>query len=391
MVQLVRFFMMLIGISLMFIIACKKKEVVDPGTPTTYYALPVLSTISVNNVTETAASSGGNIISDGGAAVTARGICWNLLQMPTVSNSTTIDGKGTGIFTSSITGLLEGTTFYVRAYATNSAGTGYGDEVSFTTLGSSTLPLVSTTIASGITDTSALSGGNVSYEGGAAVTTRGVCWSTSQAPTIADSKTTDGAGAGIFTSSIMSLSANTTYYVRAYATNSFGTGYGNEHDFTTAADTTTLQLGASYQGGIIFYIDGTGQHGLISAPSDQGTVNWGCEGTFISGTSTLLGTGQANTTAIVGACGTPGIGARICDTLTLGGYTDWYLPSKDELNLMHQNLHLQSLGNFLLFRYWSSSQYDAQFAWCQLFNLNLNQLFYDKDLIAYRIRAVRDF
>lgn len=251
--------------------------------------------------------------------------------------------------------------------------------------------VLTTTVASNITDTTAGSGGNISSGGGATVTARGVCWSTNQAPTVADSKSVDGSGTGAFSSSLTLLSSNTIYYIRAYATNSAGTGYGSEISVSTTGDTTSVALGETYQGGVVFYINGTGQHGLIAAPSNQGTVNWGCEGSYVSGTSTLLGTGQANTTAIVNTCSTSGIAARICDDLVLDGYSDWYLPSKAELKLMHENLHLQGLGNFQMNRYWSSSQYDAQFAWCQFFNLNLNQLYYDKDLIAYPIRAVRSF
>lgn len=95
-------------------------------------------------------------------------------------------------------------------------------------------PTVTTTAVSSITSNSASSGGNVTSDGGASVTARGVCWSTSANPTISDSKTTDGTGTGIFTSSITGLSANTTYHVRAYATNSVGTGYGSDISFATS-------------------------------------------------------------------------------------------------------------------------------------------------------------
>jgi len=81
----------------------------------------------------TTATSGGNITSDGGAAVTARGVCWATTSTPTTANSKTTDGTGTGSFTSSLTNLSANTTYYVRAYATNSAGTAYGSQVSFIT------------------------------------------------------------------------------------------------------------------------------------------------------------------------------------------------------------------------------------------------------------------
>ncbi len=187
-------------------------------------------------MTETSATCGGNVTSDGGATVTARGVCWSTSQNPTTADSHTSDGSGTGSFTSSLTGLTSNTTYYVRAYATNSAGTTYGNEVSFTTTASAQVPSVTTAAVSNVTETSAICGGNVTSDGGATVTARGVCWSTSQNPTTADSHTSDGSGTGSFTSSLTGLTANTTYYVRAYATNSAGTTYGNEMSFTTADD-----------------------------------------------------------------------------------------------------------------------------------------------------------
>jgi hypothetical protein len=101
------------------------------GTGTT---VPTLTTTSVTNITATTASSGGNITDDGGASVTARGVCWNTSSSPTIANSKTTDGTGVGSFTSSITGLTQGNTYYVRSYATNSMGTSYGNEISFSSL-----------------------------------------------------------------------------------------------------------------------------------------------------------------------------------------------------------------------------------------------------------------
>ena len=195
--------------------------------------LPTVTTTNVSNITQTTATSGGNVTSDGGANVTARGVCWSTSQNPTISNSHTTDGSGTGSFTSNITGLTANTTYYVRAYATNENGTSYGEEKSFTTMVNESMPVVTTNEITGITQTTATSGGNVTSDGGANVTARGVCWSTSQNPTISNSHTTDGNGTGSFTSSITGLTANTTYYVRAYATNEKGTSYGEQKSFTT--------------------------------------------------------------------------------------------------------------------------------------------------------------
>ena len=204
--------------------------------------LPTVTTTNVSNITQTTATSGGNVTSDGGANVTARGVCWSTSQNPTISNSHTTDGNGTGSFTSNMTGLTANTTYYVRAYATNEKGTAYGEQKSFTTLQNIELPTVTTTNVSNITQTTATSGGNVTSDGGANVTARGVCWSTSQNPTISNSHTTDGNGTGSFTSNMTGLTANTTYYVRAYATNEKGTAYGEQRSFTTLEEDLENQV-----------------------------------------------------------------------------------------------------------------------------------------------------
>ena len=199
---------------------------------TTLALLPVLTTTDPTSVTSVSASSGGNITNDGGSSITARGVCWGSAQNPTTANSKTTDGTGSASFTSAITGLTPGTTYYVRAYATNSIGTAYGNQV--TAITTATISTVTTTAISAITSNTATSGGNITSDGGAAVTTRGVCWSVSTNPTISNSKTTDGTGVGSFTSSLSGLAANTTYFLRAYATNSAGTSYGNETSFKTS-------------------------------------------------------------------------------------------------------------------------------------------------------------
>ncbi len=199
-----------------------------------------VTTTSVSSITSTSATCGGNVTDDGGATVTARGVCWSTSENPTVENAHITDGTGTGSFTSSITGLTAGTTYYVRAYATNSEGTAYGEQISFTTT-TYTLPTVQTSSVSNITTTTAICGGNVTDDGGATVTARGVCWSTSENPTIENAHTTEGTDTGSFISSITRLTAGTTYYVRAYATNSEGTAYGDQVSFTTLnsdSDTT---------------------------------------------------------------------------------------------------------------------------------------------------------
>lgn len=129
----------------------------------------------------------------------------------------------------------------MRAFATNSGGTGYGDQVTFTTSGTSSgsLPVLTTTAASSITQTSALSGGNVTSDGGSAITARGVCWSTGENPTTANETNAVSGTLGTFGTTISNLQPGTTYYVRAYAINSVGTAYGNQITFTTSGGSTS--------------------------------------------------------------------------------------------------------------------------------------------------------
>jgi hypothetical protein len=148
-----------------------------------------------------------------------------------------------------------------------------------------------------------------------------------------------------------------------------------------------LCIGLSYGGGTIISINGDSLHGLIAARVDQSEASWGCKGTLI-GTSTDIGTGQINTTNIIGVCATPGIAARICDDLTLNTYNDWFLPSKAELNLMYPLKMV--IGTFAPSDYWSSSESGADNAWLQNFG-NGTQSAASKSSVTTKVRAVRAF
>ena len=201
--------------------------------------LPTLSTYAIDQISSSGANSGGTVTSDGGSTITALGIVWDTATNPTIALSTkasSTTSPSLGAFKSSMTGLKESTKYYVRAYATNSAGTSYGNELSFTTNAYVVLPVLSTYAVTEISSSGGVSGGVFSSDGNSSITARGVVWDTATNPTIAlSTKTSDGTGAGPFKSSITGLKANTKYFVKAYAINSAGTSYGNEVSFTTTA------------------------------------------------------------------------------------------------------------------------------------------------------------
>ncbi|HEX2975107.1 MAG TPA: hypothetical protein VHO68_04150 [Bacteroidales bacterium] len=478
---------------------------------TTLAVLPTLAaTTPATSITGTTAVTGGNVTSTGGADIIERGVCYATTSNPTIANMKVIDpSPGPGSFVSNLTGLTGATTYYVRAYATNSVGTAYGTQISFVTAtipptlvtvaasaitgstavsggsmswngggysnyqnygvayattpgaasptyvatnttnypvnisvpiapwttnltglsanttyyirsylnlyrtspsgwitvfgnelsfttGDPTAPVVGTTTAiTSITTSSASSGGTITADGGAAITAKGVCWDTSPNPVLGVGNfTSNGTGIGSFTSNISGLSPNTTYYVRAYATNSVGTSYGPEQTFATCG-TPIYTIGQSVAGGIVYYVDCSGQHGLIVSTVDLATnIAWGCSGTVTGATGTAIYTGLANTAAIITACPTAGIPARLCADYAAGGkdipgFTNWYLPSVEELRLMKASGLVNPPSS--LYSHWSSSEGSATLAAGWFFYGNYQVSIVKTSASQNVVRAVRAF
>lgn len=153
-----------------------------------------------------------------------------------------------------------------------------------------------------------------------------------------------------------------------------------------------FKVGQEHNGGIVFYVDSSGKHGLIAAPTDQGQAAWGCQTVKISGAEGIaIGTGAQNTIDIVNGCTSIQTAARLCSDLVLNGYDDWFLPSKDELYQLF--LKKDIVGNFandVVAPYWTSTEYEVHDgAWRQVFAYS-EQTIYDKYNI-YNVRAIRSF
>lgn len=196
-------------------------------------SVPTVIISNVSNVSHHSAMIHGEVTSDGGSIVSERGVVYSTSQNPTTADIKVTSGSGTGSFSCNLTGLQEKTTYYVRAYAMNSKGTAYGEEVCFTTE-MVVLPTVMTTAVTKITATTAMTGGNVTSDGGASVTERGVVYSTVSNPVINNLYHTtimSGTGTGSFSVNLANLVEGTIYYIRAYAVNSKGTAYGEQISF----------------------------------------------------------------------------------------------------------------------------------------------------------------
>jgi hypothetical protein len=296
---------------------------------TTIMVLPEVSTQAVTNIKigNGIATFNGTIVSLGDPAYTERGFCYGIVHNPTVDDDTkkVVSGTGTGVYSSNLTGLTEGNIYYVRAYATNEKGTAYGEEVMLDF--NAVMPVVATQQATEVNETSAILNATIVNVGDPAYTERGFVYATFQNPSIEDGtkKTAPGTGAGAYNANLTELTTGTLYYVRAYATNSKDIAYGEQISFTAnIPDWVALPVG-----------------GIAVQKADivNNEINW-------TNASTL------------------------CNNSTLGGYTDWRLPTLDELGVMFNNQDIvggykknSSSGYYYYYyHYWSSTK-DGSFGY----------------------------
>lgn len=221
-----------------FLSGCKEDEI----------QLPQLNTLGLNDITVKTAKGGGIITFDGGDVISACGLCWDLDQDPTINDFKTIDTLQNGTFTSHLKDLISDTIYYVRAYAVNSSGIAYGNEVSFHTL-KKTLPIVTTKDASEITSGSFKADAEIISNGNGVISACGFCWDVSENPTIAGNKSseTQNQNQNKLLSFIDGLTPETIYYLRAYVTTEMGTSYGNTIMVKTlaVADLSEITISAS--------------------------------------------------------------------------------------------------------------------------------------------------
>ena len=213
------------------------KEIIAQATDT-LKELPTVTTTDITAITDSSAMCGGEVTEENSTTVISRGICWDTNSNPDLNKNHTSEGSGLGLFISNITGLLPNKEYFVKAYATNSTGTAYGEEKSFIT--KDRLPKIETLNITDIYDSTAYVNYKVIDDGGTDIIARGVCWDTISNPDLNKNHTSDVPGLGIFSSKLTGLRPNKEYFVRAYATNNKGTAYGEEKSFVTRCRGPTI-------------------------------------------------------------------------------------------------------------------------------------------------------
>ena len=245
-----------------------------------------VTTAEPTGVTLYSFEGGGQVtLLDYDCAIKVFGLCWSTTPQPTVADNQILAGIGVGSFTWTVDYLVPNTTYYVRAYALTEKGMVYGEQKMVKT--KSGIPELTTNEVTGIGMNQATCGGEITDDGGLEITARGICWSTSPEPTVADAHTSDGTGMGSFVSTMTGLTPNTTYYVRAYATNSHTTAYGEEMSFTTVPMSFMVSLsanpaeGGTVTGGGVVVQDHTC---TVTATANTGYdfVNWTEDGNVVT-------------------------------------------------------------------------------------------------------------
>ena len=310
--------------------------------------LPVVTTLEATNILATSAILNARIDNAGEPAYTERGFLYSIsYPIPTINDPSTattkvvVDGTSKE-YSANISSLKEGTTYYARAYATSSKGTSYGEVLTFKPI--AVLPSVTTLEPSNVQTTTATLNGRIDKVGEPAYTERGFVYSTSyQTPTVKDpsSATTkvvvDGSSSN-YSANVSSLTENATYYVRAYATSEYGTAYGEVLTFKPEHPDYVI-------------IDN-----LMVQKEDLGKVNWN----------------DANS---------------LCNNSCVAGYSDWRLPTKNELAMMYNAR--DEIPNLKSENYWSSERWSPYYSDYYYINFKTGSISTQTSTFTYNVRAVR--
>ncbi len=384
-----------------FSVRCVKNQV-----PTLITNLPL--TIGTKSAVLSA-----SLVYDGGTAISEKGFCWSIDRSPTITDNFIINAvqmTEDNDFSSLIDGLQINTTYFIRAYAKNEYGIGYGNEIKFTTNATSA-PVVKTAPVTGIGISSAQSGGEIIDNGERDITGKGVCWNDRPDPTILNDHTTNGTGSETFSSQITGLKPNSVYYVRAYATNNMGISYGENRTFTSLPLNPIDSMTDSRNGNVYKTVNIGGRWWMAENLNYEMADSWCYEDNDAncSEYGRLYSWSAANTACPSG----------------------WHLPSDTEWKNLEINLGMSleqadaidqrgtdegtqlkvngSSGFDVLFggirnedgsysfngsggAFWTSSSYNVSQAWYRGFNYEeprIHRLYYDKDM-AFSVRCIRD-
>ena len=352
--------------------------------------IPSVSTGLISKINEKSAFSSGQVLLDGGLTLIEKGVCYSFNQMPTIDGDKVIAENELDKFNCSLENLLTNTTYYVRAYAINSLGVAYGNQVRFATLNpvfskvssdepatslpkkntqvntkpilTKSLPSILTLKEDLLTHSSFRIQGKLTSDGGNFISERGVCISNSSKGPVLSSVKTQDIDKDVFSVEFVGLKPSVKYYARAYVKNETGIFYGNELVVLTNKK-PILDIGSNHEGGVIGYIfqpEDKGYvkgeiHGLIVAREDQGKASWGCvQKSIPEAINKFIGAGKQNTDSISTFCTDDYFAAKLSADLDLNSYDDWYLPSIDELTRIYHNR--DKIGGFNNAIYWSSSE-----------------------------------
>ena len=349
--------------------------------------LPKVGTAPASDITQTSVKLSGLIIDDGGFDIIEKGICYSINNTPTIKDNKVSLGAGNTSFTANLATLPVNSNLYYRAYATNSLGISYGEILSFKLLYTKALTVITSPITKKNSNDFAWNfGGELNDDGGFPIEDVGVVISDKSNPTLTDNiyrksyqqeyvdaKRNFGNIPFLFSTNPnyvqlddRTIATSKTYYIRAYANNSKERVYGNEIVYT--AEPTIMEKGGGYIGyiyqkGDVGYVEGE-EHGIIVAKTLFAGTPWGCTGTNILGAERKeLGSGTLNTNDIVKDCPSALTPASICDKLELNGYSDWVLPSLDDLRMIirwrRDRVPTLSTQPGL----WSSTEYNADNAY----------------------------